>query len=236
MDEDGALFDLEDSLGISSMGFDRDGSEQHSARVASRIGSGLRSPHLDLMIATSDTVAGDYGFILGPGSEANDRFFDDVDFEFDADGEMRDLPMPPSERDSIAGGGASVGPSRKIGAGSIGRGSRMGSEEAAAQVLREHEEGRDGSYGGGLGVISSFHMYFLDPKTNFTSSKMTKIYMRPQKTMDSTSPTVLRLSWTTQRGCHRWLWGLGRLPRIIKLKTGITHLLSEDVAPAPPHS
>lgn len=163
MDEDGALFELEDSLGISSMGFDRDGSEKHSAHVASRIGSVLGTPRIDLMIATSDTVAGDYGFIPGPGSVgAYDRFLDDVDFEFDADGEMRELPMPPSERDSMVGGRVSIGLSKRM-RGS-GRGSRMGSEEAAAQVLREHEEGRDGSYGGGLGVIYSFHMYFLEPQ------------------------------------------------------------------------
>lgn len=189
MDEDGALFDLEDSLGISSMGFDRDDPEKNSARVASRIGSGFGTP-FDLMIATSDTVAGDYGFIPGPLSDRNDRFLDDVDFEFDADGEMRELPMPPSERDSMAGGRASIDSSRRIGAG---RGSRMGSEEAAAQVLREHEEGRDGSYGGGLGVISAFYI-LSGPKTNFTSSKTTTIFIHPQKTMDSSSPTVLRLS------------------------------------------
>lgn len=190
MDENGALFDLEDSLGISSMGFDRDDPEQNSARVASRIGSVFGTP-FDLMIATSDTVAGDYGFIPRLLSDCNDRFLDDVDFEFDADGEMRELPVPPNERDSMAGGRASIDLSRRIGAG---RGSRMGSEEAAAQVLREHEEGRDWSYGGGLGVISAFYMYFLDPKTNFTSSKTTTIFMHPQKTMDSSSPTVLRLS------------------------------------------
>lgn len=196
MDEDGALLNLEDDFGISSIGFDRDGSVRSSARISSR-GSILSTPQLDLMIATSDTAAGDYEFIPGPGLEdEDDRFLEDVGFEFDADGEMRELPMPPSEIDSMTGGRiASIGPSRRRRAGSvqsIGRGSRMGSEEAAAQVLREHEDGRDGSYSRGLGVICSFPVNFLGPDTNSTSLAMMTTCMRPQKTMDSTSPTVLK--------------------------------------------
>lgn len=197
MDEDGALLNLEDDFGISSIGFDRDSSVQNSAHRSSRVGSILGTPQLDLMIATSDTAAGDYEFIPGPGIEdEDDKFLEDVGFEFDADGEMRELPMPPSEIDSMTGGKiASIGPSRRRRAGSvqsIGRGGRMGSEEAAAQVLREHEDGRDGSYGRGLGVICSFHVNFLGPDTNSTSSAMMTTCMRPQKTMDSTSLTVLK--------------------------------------------
>lgn len=193
IDGDGTLFNFEGSLGISSMSFDRDSSVQNSARVASRVGSVLGTPQLDLMIATSDTGAGDYEFVPGPGlADEDDRLLDDVGFEFDADGEMRELPIS-SERDSMAGGKvASMGPSRKKRAGSIGRGSRMGSEEAAAQVLREHEEGRDGSYGRGFGVTYSFRMYLLNSDSNCTSLTTTTTCMHPQKTMDSTSPTALR--------------------------------------------
>lgn len=164
------VFNLEDSFGISSMSFDRDSFVQDSACVGSRVGSILGTPQLDLLIATSDTGVGDYEFVPGPGlADEDDRLLDDVGFEFDADGEMRELPIP-SERDSMAGGKvASIGLSRKRRAGSIGRGSRMGSEEAAAQVLREHEEGRDGSYGRGLGVTYSFYMYLLNSDSNYTS-------------------------------------------------------------------
>lgn len=193
IDGDDFLFNIEGSLGISSMNFDRDGSVQNSARAVSRVGSVLGTPQLDLMIPTSDTGAGDYEFVPGPGlADEDDRFLDDVGFEFDADGEMRELPIP-SERDSMAGGKvASIGPSRKRRAGSIGRGSRLGSEEAAAQVLREHEEGRDGSYGRGLGVTYSLHTYLLNFDYNCTSSTTTATCMHPRKTMDTTSPTALR--------------------------------------------
>lgn len=162
MDETGALFTLGDSLEASSTNFDRDISVQPSGRGA---GSVLGTPRLDIMIATSDTMADDFGFVPGPGPvDEDDRLLDDVDFEFDADGEMRELPMPFSDRDSMAGGRvSSIGPSRRRRAGSvrsIGRGSRMGSEEAAVQVLREHEEGRDGSYSRGLTVICPLHVCF----------------------------------------------------------------------------
>lgn len=210
IDGHGTVFNLGDSIGISSMSFDMDNSVQHFSNVVSRVGSALGTPRVvDPMIATSDTMVGDYGFIPGPGlADEGDRFLDDIDFEFDADGEMRDLPMPPSEGDSMVGGRvASVGLSRRRRAGSvqsIGRGSRMGSEEAAAQVLREHEEGRDRSYGAGLTVISTLCICSLHLKTNFTSSTTTTIFMRLQKTIDLTSPTVLKRPKTT-RSTYQWL-------------------------------
>lgn len=162
MDEDGARFTLGDSLGVSSLNLDRASSVYSLGHIDSRADSSPAALRPDLIIATSETMAGDYGFLPGPSSADNDRFFDDVDFEFDADGEMKELtpkiPMP--LRDPMVGIRADStglsGMRRAGGVQGIGRGSRMNSEEAAAQVLREHEEGRDGSYSRSHAVISCF--------------------------------------------------------------------------------
>lgn len=238
MDEAGALLNLEEDFGISSISFDRDSSVQNSARMSSRVGSILGTPQLDLMIATSDTAAGDYEFIPGPGLEdEDDRFLEDVGFEFDADGQMRELPMPPSEIDSMAGGKiASIGPSRRGRAGSvqsIGRGSRMGSEEAAAQVLREHEDGRGGR---GFGVVYSFRVHLLDPDTDSTSSTTTTTCMHLQKTMDSTSLTVLKGFQTAYGGCRRRQGLEGLLRETKQRPKPKTYLSRGDVVLVPQNS
>lgn len=173
MEEVDAIFTLEDPLGVSSLQFDRDSSTYSSRHAGSRVDTALPTLRVrsDLMVATSDTMAGDYGFLPGFGTaEEDDRFLEDVDFEFDANGEMREITTPQipaaaRNMDSMTGGRTgSIGPSRMGRAWSVqsaGRGSRMNSEEAAAQVLREHEEGRDGSYNKSHAVNSTFRRHIL---------------------------------------------------------------------------
>lgn len=167
----GNLFTLDDSLGLSSLSFDRASSIFSEGHIGSRVGSAPGSPGPNFMIPTSDTMAGDYGFMLEPPAgvgEAEDRFLDDVDFEFDANGEMRELelPLPPRDRDSLASGRAgSAGLSRMRRAGSmqsIGQGSRLNSEDLAEQVLLEHQKGRGDGLGRSREVTSYSHKKILE--------------------------------------------------------------------------
>ncbi len=101
---------------------------------------------LGLVIPTSDTGAfgdaGGFTFLqdgVVPGQEndyaapgelmlEDDAFFPEVDFEFDADGNQREVSVAERERRQIA-----AGPGR----------TRLGSSSAASgQVRREHEEAR----------------------------------------------------------------------------------------------
>ncbi|KAL7271663.1 R8 protein [Rhizina undulata] len=134
-----------------------------SPNISSSVRSFGTLPHLGsevgsvgIAIPTSDTGAGDYGFL--PGLEEEPRLLEDVDFEFDENGEMREISphlpkLPPR--------GVREPGSERFGSVDVGRGQRPGSvvrsgtglnsEDLAEQVRREHEEGMGDSAGRSFG-------------------------------------------------------------------------------------